>query len=150
MPLFSVVVSFNNKKRAFAQTLFYYPWYLSWLIEPVGGPREDRLRMNNRLGLRLALSSWRLGGPNSHVTTFQHSRQHLLTSAGSVNLASLLTQQQRHFRYIILKTFWYDVLYWMRPEHCAYSEPPYLGACQAKKTIAYTQLYFRGTYLLSK
>jgi len=54
--------------------------------------------MNNRLGLRLALSSWRLGGPNSHVTTFQHSRQHLLTSAGSVNLASLLTQQQRHFR----------------------------------------------------
>ena len=31
MPLFSVVVSFNNKKRAFAETLFYYPWseYLS-------------------------------------------------------------------------------------------------------------------------
>ena len=26
MPLFSVVISFNNKKRAFAETLFYYPW----------------------------------------------------------------------------------------------------------------------------
>ena len=25
MPLFSVVISFNNKKRAFAETLFYYP-----------------------------------------------------------------------------------------------------------------------------
>merc|ERR1711972_314778 len=56
------------------------------------------------LGLRLALSSWRLGGPNGHVTTFQHSRQHLLTSAGSVNLASLLTQQQRHFRTTLLRS----------------------------------------------
>ena len=29
MPLFSVVISFNNKKRAFAETLFYYPWALA-------------------------------------------------------------------------------------------------------------------------
>ena len=38
MALFSVVVSFNNKKRAFAETLFYYPCIASESCQGISAP----------------------------------------------------------------------------------------------------------------
>ena len=69
MPLFSVVISFNNKKRAFAETLFYYPCFFAKSTS--GRVSESALGPLMVLGLVLVTrdlvvlvwSMWSLGCP---------------------------------------------------------------------------------------